>query len=97
VKHRAGAGLKRRSRDLCRIPLRAGSFDKFLNVQITLIIVLQIVMCALHGSLALWWRNQHADNRYYLATTIQGQVRPAMWARRHPTGKTHHRTTTMQE
>ncbi len=62
-----------------RDPLRAGSFDKFLNVQITLIIVLQIVMCALHGSLALWWRNQHADNRYYLATTIQGQVRSTMW------------------
>ena len=59
--------------------LPAGSFDKFLNVQITLIIVLQIVMCALHGSLALWWRNQHADNRYYLATTVQGQVRIAIW------------------
>ena len=60
-------------------PPRAGSFDKFLNVQITLIILLQILMCALHGSLALWWRNQHANNRYYLATTVQGQARFATW------------------
>jgi hypothetical protein len=56
--------------------LCAGSFDKFLNIQITLIIILQLLMCALHGSLALWWRNQHGNNRYYLATTITGQVRP---------------------
>ena len=59
----------------CVLCAAAGSFDKFLNIQITLIILLQLAMCALHGSLGLWWRNQHANNRYYLATTVQGQAR----------------------
>ena len=55
----------------------AGSFDRFLNVQISFIILLQIAMCALHASLGLWWRNQRGDNRYYLGLTVQSQV-PAM-------------------
>ena len=53
----------------------AGSFDRFLNVQISFIILLQIVMCVVHGSLSIWWRNKYGLDRYYLALDVQGQVR----------------------
>ena len=53
----------------------AGSFDRFLNVQISFIILLQLAMCAVHGSLSLWWRNKYGIQHYYLALDVQGQVR----------------------
>ena len=54
--------------------VHAGSFDRFLNVQICLIILLQIVMCAVHGSIALGWRNRYGVQHYYLALDVTGQV-----------------------
>lgn len=44
-------------------------------MQISFIILLQIVMCVVHGSLSLWWRNKYGVDRYYLALDVQGQVR----------------------
>lgn len=53
----------------------AGSFDNFLNIQIVLIILLQLAMCVLHGGLGLWWRSNYGEERYFLALTIEGQVK----------------------
>lgn len=61
----------------------AGSFDRFLNVQISFIILLQIAMCAVHGSLSLWWRNKYGIEHYYLALDVQGQVRRPHTQHRH--------------
>jgi len=54
-------------------PLKYGSFDNFLNIQIVLIILLQLAMCVLHGGLGLWWRSNYGEERYFLALTIEGQ------------------------
>lgn len=54
-------------------PLKYGSFDNFLNIQIMLIILLQLTMCVLHGGLNLWWRNTRGRDRYFLALNTEGQ------------------------
>lgn len=71
-----GCGAGGEAQLLTTLPCRgAGSFDRFLNVQISFIILLQILMCAVHGSLSLWWRNTYGIDHYYLALDVQGQVR----------------------
>jgi len=45
---------------------RVGSFDRFLNLQIALVIALQLLMCAWHSVANVIWRAATGYDRYYL-------------------------------
>lgn len=54
--------------------LRAGSFDRFLNVQITLVIFLQIAMALFLSIASYIWKVTEGQKHYYLALTVNVQV-----------------------
>ncbi|GMH33103.1 hypothetical protein BSKO_00937 [Bryopsis sp. KO-2023] len=57
-----------------KVPLKMGSFDRFLNVQITVLIVAQIVLCILLAIANAWWREEEGFKRYFLGfdSFVQG-------------------------
>lgn len=56
---------------------RAGSYNRFLNVQVFILISLQLSLCAICAGVALWWRGNHGYARYFLALNVHDQVRAA--------------------
>ncbi|KAK9836118.1 hypothetical protein WJX81_002623 [Elliptochloris bilobata] len=54
-------------------PRKRGAFDTFLNVQITLVLVLQMALCLACSLVSLWWRNSAGYARYYLALNIYNE------------------------
>mmetsp|Transcript_7573 Transcript_7573/g.22355 ORF Transcript_7573/g.22355 Transcript_7573/m.22355 type:complete len:1298 (+) Transcript_7573:304-4197(+) len=55
-------------------PSKQGSYTRFLNMQVIIVIVLQILLCAACSAGALAWRENIGKKRYYLAldNTAQG-------------------------
>ncbi|CAD7701700.1 unnamed protein product [Ostreobium quekettii] len=47
-------------------PLKYGSFDRFLNIQVYGLIVIQALMCLLLAGGSLIWREEEGKKRYYL-------------------------------
>ncbi len=47
----------------------AGAFDTFLNVQITVVLAVQLVLCLACASASLHWRQAEGFARYHLALT----------------------------
>ena len=54
--------------------LGAGSYDRFLNLQIGLIIGMQLLMCLFCSIASLIWRERSGKERYYLGMTEYVQV-----------------------
>lgn len=54
--------------------LGAGSYDRFLNLQIGLIIGMQLLMCLFCSIASLIWREKSGKERYYLGMTEYVQV-----------------------
>lgn len=52
----------------------AGSYDRFLNLQIALIITMQLCMCLFCSIASYIWRKQSGVHRYYLAMDVYVQV-----------------------
>jgi magnesium-transporting ATPase (P-type) len=52
----------------------AGSYDRFLNLQIGLIIGMQLLMCLFCSVASLIWRERSGKERYYLGMTEYVQV-----------------------
>lgn len=52
----------------------AGSYDRFLNLQIGLIIGMQLLMCLFCSIASLIWREKSGKERYYLGMTEYVQV-----------------------
>ncbi len=52
----------------------AGSYDRFLNLQIGLIIGMQLLMCLFCSIASLIWRERSGKERYYLGMTEYVQV-----------------------
>lgn len=50
-----------------RVPLKVGSFDRFLNIQIAILISVQAILCVLLAIGSYAWREDHGKDRYYLA------------------------------
>lgn len=46
---------------------KLGAYDRFLNLQISLVILLQLVLCALFAMGGVLWRNGPGQQRYFLA------------------------------
>ena len=47
-------------------PVSAGSYDRFLNLQIALIISMQLLMCLFCSVASYIWREHSGKERYYL-------------------------------
>ena len=58
----------------CPAPVPAGSFDRFLNLQISLIIAMQLSMCLFLSVASLIWVDNVGVDHYYLALTTFTQV-----------------------
>ena len=52
----------------------AGSFDRFLNLQIGFVICLQLCMCLFCAVASYIWRQHMGNDRYYLAFNSYVQV-----------------------
>ncbi len=52
----------------------AGSYTRFLNLQVAVLLALQLTLCAVCAAIAWWWRKHHGDERYHLALTTYNQV-----------------------
>ena len=52
----------------------AGSYTRFLNLQVAVLLALQLTLCAVCAAIAWWWRKHHGDHRFHLATTDYNQV-----------------------
>eukprot|EP00210_Caulerpa_lentillifera_P006951 g6646.t1 len=50
-----------------RVPLKVGSFDRFLNIQIGILISIQALLCLLLSIGSYAWREAEGKDRYYLA------------------------------
>ena len=48
-----------------RAPYKAGAFDRFLNTQIAVLIVVQMALCAGMAAGAVQWRSSHRDHYYF--------------------------------
>lgn len=57
-------------RNATKTPLKVGSFDRFLNLQISLVILLQLAMCILLAVLNYVWMKDTGVNHPYLALTF---------------------------
>lgn len=57
-------------RNATKTPLKVGSFDRFLNLQISLVILLQLAMCVLLAVLNYVWMKDTGINHPYLALTF---------------------------
>eukprot|EP00884_Botryococcus_braunii_P012316 jgi/Botrbrau1/21085/Bobra.0144s0083.1 len=57
-------------------PRKLGSFDQFLNIQITIVILLQFVLVLASALGSLGWRNTWGQDRYHLALTSYVQGNP---------------------
>lgn len=49
------------------MPGAAGAFDTFLNVQITVVLSIQLVLCLACAGASLHWRSSQGFVRYHLA------------------------------
>lgn len=58
-----------------RTPNKVGSFDRFLNLQIGLVIAFQLALVIFCAAANLVWQNTMGVNRYYLALDQNVQVR----------------------
>ena len=56
------------------VPVLAGSYDRFLNLQIALIITMQLCMCLFCSIASYIWRKHSGVHRYYLAMDVYVQV-----------------------
>lgn len=52
----------------------AGSYDRFLNLQIALIITMQLAMCLFCSIASYIWREHSGVQRYHLAMDVYVQV-----------------------
>eukprot|EP00210_Caulerpa_lentillifera_P001750 g1680.t1 len=50
-----------------KVPLKVGSFDRFLNIQIAILISVQAILCVLLAMASYMWRESVGKDRYYLA------------------------------
>lgn len=57
-------------RNATKTPLKVGSFDRFLNLQISLVICLQLAMCILLAVLNYVWMKDTGINHPYLALSF---------------------------
>lgn len=57
----------------------AGSYDRFLNLQIALIIGMQLLMCLFCSLASYIWREHSGKQRYYLGMTEYVQVILHIW------------------
>ena len=48
-----------------RAPYKTGAFDRFLNLQIALLIILQTALCAGMAAGSVLWRRSHRDHWYF--------------------------------
>lgn len=48
----------------------AGAFDRFLNVQITLVLVFQLSICIAFAIASWFWRQTRGYDNYYLAMDV---------------------------
>jgi phospholipid-transporting ATPase len=48
-----------------RAPYKAGAFDRFLNTQITVLILVQMALCAGMAAGAVQWRRSHLEHYYF--------------------------------
>ncbi|DBA65766.1 hypothetical protein WJX79_001197 [Trebouxia sp. C0005] len=60
-----------------KTPNKIGSYDRFLNLQIGLIIGMQLLMCLFCSIASLIWREHSGKERYYLGMTeyVQGNYK----------------------
>jgi hypothetical protein len=67
----------------------AGAFDTFLNVQITVVLAVQLVLCLACASASLHWRQAQGFARYHLALTDfhEGAPRSAAGGPAHVPGR----------
>jgi phospholipid-transporting ATPase len=56
-----------------KTPLKVGSFDRFLNLQISLVILLQMAMCLLLAILSYVWIVNQGQDHTYLALNVKVQ------------------------
>lgn len=56
-----------------KTPLKVGSFDLFLNLQIALVIAMQLAMCLFCAIANYVWIQQEGKKRYYLALDVYVQ------------------------
>ena len=61
-------------------PARAGSFDRFLNLQISLVIFMQIAMALFCAIANYIWQKREGYKHYYLALDFNVQAR-CVWRR----------------
>lgn len=57
-------------------PVSAGSYDRFLNLQIALIISMQLLMCLFCSVASYIWREHSGKERYHLGMNQYVQVNP---------------------
>ena len=48
-----------------RAPYKTGAFDRFLNVQIAILIIVQMALCAGMAAGSVLWRRSHRDHWYF--------------------------------
>ena len=48
-----------------RVPFKTGAFDRFLNNQIAILIIVQMALCAGMAAGAVLWRRSHRDHWYF--------------------------------
>ena len=58
-----------------RVAACAGSYNRFLNVQVAILITGQLILCAICAAIAYWWRKNHGFQRYFLGLNVYDQAR----------------------
>jgi len=60
-------------KNAARVPLKVGSFDRFLNIQIAILIAVQAILCVLLAVGSYTWRENEGKDRQYLALDVYVQ------------------------
>jgi hypothetical protein len=56
-------------------PHATGSYTRFLNLQVAILLALQLTLCAVCAAIAWWWRKNHGYARFHLVLHDYNQVR----------------------
>jgi len=65
-----------------KVPFKNGAYNKFLNLQISLVGLMQMLLCAFFAIMAFVWKQAEGTERYYMAFNIfvEGNYRdPAVY------------------
>jgi len=60
-------------KNAARVPLKVGSFDRFLNIQIAILIAVQALLCIVLAVGSYTWREDEGKDRHYLALDVYVQ------------------------